>query len=488
MFHRFPVIIMSSITCFTSNTELRNAVLEYVQPGVSKDPNSDVAIKYGYPIDQWCVSSITDFSKIFVPPEEGGTLFDDSISNWDVSNGTVFTSMFEGAFAFDQDISKWNVSNAISMDRMFYGAYAFNQNLCDWSLLLQEKSTLVNLTYAFLDTSCPNQSDPIFDDVSGVFSPLCYECTAGQQPEKSPSPTISPSETEYIQPTLSPTIVSQSDFSCFQNKIELELAVAEYLSDNTINTDVADKYGWPINNWCVKNVTDFSRLFAPFNNLDKATFNEDISKWDVSNAVTLESMFERNTFFNQDISSWKLGLKIQNTARMFYGSTSFNQNLCQWGNGINALVNASQMFRGSSCPSLSDPSFENEVNPGPFCYLCDDSGTATTNAPSFSIPDRPTISFNTDAPAVTVITSSPTQQKPPVLEPTQQPNDSPPEPGSVDTDEPSFVVSTASDIPTAVPTTPPITDRGSSAWATRYNSFSILVLSFTGSVTFCLFT
>jgi surface protein len=93
---------------------------------------------------------------------------------------------------------------------------------------------------------------------------------------------------------------------CFTDRDELKSAVDEY-----IDTDcghgvrsascevIAQKYGWPINFWCVGNVTDLSALF----NL-KQSFNEDIGAWDVSRVTNMSALFNFSTSFNRDLSSW----------------------------------------------------------------------------------------------------------------------------------------------------------------------------------------
>jgi Mycoplasma protein of unknown function, DUF285 len=469
---------MSSTTasCFTTNSELRNAVLQYVQPGVSSDQNSELAIKYGFPIDRWCVGRVTDFSRVFTPPEDDdtGTLFNEDISSWDMSNATSLASMFEGAFAFDQDISSWNVSRVVSIDRMLYRAFAFNQNLCPWGARFNDL-TAINVTDAFLETSCVDSGDPVLDLSTGIVGPLCNDCsnlsqqtTATSDESVTDSPTGSPSNLQIqFQPTSLPSTSRALDFDCFQDRVDLELALTEYLTDNGQDTAVATRYGWPINTWCVQNVSDFSRLFSPVNNLDKATFNEDVSGWDMSRAVSLESMFEGNTFFNQDISSWNLGLNTQTAARIFFGASSFNQNLCPWGVRMNELTNVSQMFRGTACATVSDPSFVN--GRGPFCSVCD-SSIDDTKAPS------PTIDANNPVDGSPTISPA---QMPAELQPTRTPADTPPEPGSDDdtsSDGPTMVLSGWSIMPvgTMKPTGSPVEDRSpSSAYAKKLIGYNI---------------
>ena len=46
-------------------------------------------------------------------------LFNQDISNWDVSNVKNMNSMFFGCENFNQDISGWDVSNVTDMRNMF---------------------------------------------------------------------------------------------------------------------------------------------------------------------------------------------------------------------------------------------------------------------------------------------------------------------------------------------------------------------------------
>ena len=77
-------------------------------------------------------------------------------------------------------------------------------------------------------------------------------------------------------------------------------AVRDYMSQdcpNNNNCAVGQTYGWPMNSWCVGNVTDMSYLFYEMD-----TFNEDISGWDTSNVRDMYGMFANATSFNGDLS------------------------------------------------------------------------------------------------------------------------------------------------------------------------------------------
>ena len=52
----------------------------------------------------------------------------------------------------------------------------------------------------------------------------------------------------------------------------------------------------------MKLVTDMNNLF-----FNMASFNSDISNWDVGAVTNMESMFEGASSFNSDISNWNVG-------------------------------------------------------------------------------------------------------------------------------------------------------------------------------------
>ena len=58
-------------------------------------------------------------------------------------------------------------------------------------------------------------------------------------------------------------------------------------------------------------------------------FNGNISGWNVSKVINMDSMFFSADDFNQDISSWNVS-SVNNMANMFNGANSFDQNLGEW--------------------------------------------------------------------------------------------------------------------------------------------------------------
>lgn len=93
--------------------------------------------------------------------------------------------------------------------------------------------------------------------------------------------------------------VVNANETCFISNSELRQAVRSYVEDPRPESAVAEKYGWPIGAWCVDKIRDFSNVFTT-----RRTFNEDVSRWNMSQATSLYRMFDRAERFNQDLSTW----------------------------------------------------------------------------------------------------------------------------------------------------------------------------------------
>ena len=96
---------------------------------------------YGYPIGKWCTTGITDMSHLFAGSEEhipvhvlNEVLFDEDISEWDVSSVLNMQHMFFYASSFNQPLNNWDVSSVSNFGNMFWGASSFNQLLNDWDV------------------------------------------------------------------------------------------------------------------------------------------------------------------------------------------------------------------------------------------------------------------------------------------------------------------------------------------------------------------
>jgi Mycoplasma protein of unknown function, DUF285 len=75
---------------------------------------------------------------------------------------------------------------------------------------------------------------------------------------------------------LAPTAVA-----CFTSNAELRAAAVMYASNGSATSNLSLTYGYPISEWCVDQVSDLSFVFA-----NLTTFNEPLTNWNTSNAVT----------------------------------------------------------------------------------------------------------------------------------------------------------------------------------------------------------
>ena len=108
---------------FTSNAQLREAVDAWIAN------ETDATRCYGQ-INDWDVSAVTDFSRVFQLKHD----FNSNISNWNVGSGTSFRHMFHGARKFNQPIGDWDVSKGTDFGIMFTDAETFNHDIGDWDV------------------------------------------------------------------------------------------------------------------------------------------------------------------------------------------------------------------------------------------------------------------------------------------------------------------------------------------------------------------
>ncbi len=82
-------------------------------------------------IDQWGLDSWTTMYFAF---RNCSNLVSNATDTPNLSNVTSLFSMFFGASLFNQDISNWDVSTIDNMGQMFLNAQQFNQNLSNWNI------------------------------------------------------------------------------------------------------------------------------------------------------------------------------------------------------------------------------------------------------------------------------------------------------------------------------------------------------------------
>eukprot|EP00977_Amphora_coffeiformis_P016665 scaffold5215_cov181-Amphora_coffeaeformis.AAC.19 len=316
------------------------------------------AATFNADISEWQVRQAHDFSYTFA----GAKAFNQDLSAWDMRRTTTILSMFQDATSFNQNVDAWELNSLETMASAFQGATSFAQDLCPWSEHWGEggggggrpiTTRVIAALDAFIDTACP-VADTQIDWTSNPPSPLCFTCQTG--------------------------------YECFTNRQALLEAVDEFALGQNL---AAERYGPDIGQWCVGAVTDFSQLFSGNRNPRLREFNQDVSNWDMSSAVSLQSMFENAVAFNQPLGSWDVS-SVTNMEFFLASATSFNQNLCPWGDLLDPNVDTTNAFVGTACPSAEGVVDLSGLYPGPFCVSC----TPPTMAPMTQLtPSKGSVCF-----------------------------------------------------------------------------------------------
>jgi surface protein len=95
-----------------------------------------------------------------------------------------------------------------------------------------------------------------------------------------------------------------------------------------------------ISGWNVSHVTEFYSMFS-----GAAAFNQSINNWDVSSALSMGNMFDDMATFNQPLNNWNVS-QVTNMGCMFCFSTSFNQDLSAW--DVSNVTDMNNLFWGAT--------------------------------------------------------------------------------------------------------------------------------------------
>ena len=288
---------------FMTDQELLAAVSSYLkEDGIACVPSPE------YPIGEWDVSQVQDFSGIFSKENHGqaAKVFNQDISGWHTSAATTMEKMFYGARKFNSPIGEWDVSSVTNMENMFGKAESFNQAIGEWNT-----SAVTSMRSMFSSALYFNQPVGSWDVSSVVDMSHMFFAAAS-----------------FNRPIGEWVLSSVEDMSGM-----FRFAL---FFDNDIST------------WDVSSVTNTSAMFV-----NAYSFNQPLASWDVSAVEDIGSMFSNAASFNQDLCTWQDKLV----------SLIPDVTLSNLGQGT---------FYGTSCPSWSDPGFVAHEILGPFCHECED--------------------------------------------------------------------------------------------------------------------
>jgi surface protein len=98
---------------------------------------------------------------------------------------------------------------------------------------------------------------------------------------------------------------------------------------------------YPIGEWDVSRVDDFTSVLDKKRNRKARRFNEDLSRWNVANGTSFARMFFGCYFFQSDLTNWHTG-RATDFSGMFHGCTSFHSDVSKW--NVGNATDLSYMF------------------------------------------------------------------------------------------------------------------------------------------------
>jgi len=356
-------------------------------------------------ISAWDVGQVLNMSNMF----EKARSFNANISAWDVANVAGLQFMFFEANAFNQNLKDWDIGSATSMSLMLsysgLSAANYDSTLIGWesqgvsNLSLgalgriycegdSARNSLINtygwtisgdilacfpVSSAFVSTW--NTNNPGTSDSSSITIPTLggngynYDVDwnndgtfdeFGITGEITHDFGVAGTYTIGIQGIFAgiyfnnggdkQKIVAIEQWGTIVwNRMSKAFYGAINLTSNAIDTPFlaavtdmsfmfygAASFNGDISGWDVSNVINMSSMFT-----NASTFNQDLGNWDVANVTNMRGMFQSATPFNANLSNWNVS-KVTNMSFMFFGANNFNSNLSAW--DVAQVTNMSYMF------------------------------------------------------------------------------------------------------------------------------------------------
>jgi len=145
---------------------LGNAVRAYVDQDCANNEDCDIGQTYGWPMNSWCVGSVTYMTSLFQFMET----FNENISDWNTSSVTDMRYMFARASSFNGNLTNFDTSSVTTINSMFRYATSFNQDLSNF-----DTSSVTDMYGMFAYASSFNQDLSNFDTSSVTSMYFMFE-------------------------------------------------------------------------------------------------------------------------------------------------------------------------------------------------------------------------------------------------------------------------------------------------------------------------
>jgi titin len=362
------------------------------------------ARSFNQDIHLWNTAKVSDMSSMF----QQASAFNQPLNSWNVSNLVSMNSMFLNAGSFNQDLSSWDVQNLQTATYAFYGS-AFNHSLATWHLEnLRSAIEFLSVTPMspsnYADSlrgwaawpatvrGVDYMSSNIAYSPSGTSAHQYLTDTLGWRlydagpTSKQPmtiniDTSLDSCETSAITLPIGGVITDDPVVDWGDGTVDrlngTSVATHTYGAAGQYNVNVAGVFSHfgntagyvgancitGISGWGESGVSDLSGAFKGATNLaslptlpgavtdlssafaNNATFNLDMSSWDVSRVTNFSNMFAGSTSFNSDITGWNTSAAT-NMNGMFSGATSFNQDISVW--DVSHVLSMNGMFNGAT--------------------------------------------------------------------------------------------------------------------------------------------
>jgi hypothetical protein len=297
---------------------------------------------FDQPIPGNLFSGVTSMNSMFYSADVS-SIFNQSVSDWDVSSVTDMGFLFFGAKLFDQTVNDWDVSSVTDMSYMFSRAFSFNNGgvkltwgdksrnvtLMESMFSADSGGSQFNQNISELDVSGVTSMNGMFNG-SGVFNNGGEDLIWGDKTQNLTS--INEMFQGYYE--FIPGIFNQKIIWNTSNVTSMDFTFA-YSSFNQ-----------NISYWDVSRVTSMNSTFSysSFNN------GGDILDWGdkTQNITSLDSIFEGNTSFDQDITNWDVSNVISMISTFSYSNFNNGGKNLDWGDKTANVQRMSGMFYGAN--------------------------------------------------------------------------------------------------------------------------------------------
>jgi surface protein len=315
---------------FRTTVELYDAVDAYLIAlnGTDSAVSSEVALKYGHPMNTWNVYLLRNFTGVFAPTLRSMDLlygFNENLSEWDVSNAETMAGMFENSIAFQGiGLENWNVSQVVDFSYMFFNSNSFNGTVSKW-----DTSSATTMDGMFLLAEAFNDDLSLWD-VSNVQS---MNSMFGQASvfEGTGLGNWNVGKSEDFLYMFWLATAFNEDLSLWD--------VSNAQSMNSMFAQASLFEGTGLEYWNVGKVKDFSYMFY-----SASVFQGTISTWDTSSAETMESMLSEASSFWDNVSMWDVS-NVINMNFLFNNAVSFSgDGIARW--NVSKVTSMQGMFSG----------------------------------------------------------------------------------------------------------------------------------------------